>query len=528
MRFDLGFSLVPVLLPVSLVILLFLFRRQRYLEILLSSLVSFLITYFFGLEAAVACFSVFQVLLTLFFLVDFGKFLFWLFVFLTGFEALTIFHLSLLPFGVVSPLGWFYDLDVAMFYVVARLSPLFVIFIFVLLILKLWGEFFGLGWLRVSWFRDALGSGSSGGIVGLDPRVLLVLSVVFSVVGILYPYSPYINPDGFSVGVDVKGYCEMMESVNLDVFSAFTIDGGSRSMILFLVFLFQRASGLSTLEAVKYIPVLLNPLFALSVYFMVVKATGDREWAGMAALLSALGFTITVGVYSHFLANMLGLMLLFSAMGFLFMSVESKSVVPLSVASLLGSLVVYTHPWTFTQFFVATGLFLIYMHFKEKRFSESVRIFVYLVLTGLVNVVKRFLGGFEIYSSISFASAQLLGLASFWSNSTTAFREFYGGILSNSFLLGISVISVCLLRLKRSYHMFMISLLLASLPYYFLVDSELQTRMLYNVPFGVLASFGVVYVLRNSGLRIREKKAVLLFTITYMISYFLRAISNFI
>ena len=86
LRFDLVFSLVPAILPVSDVVALYLLKGGKYREILLASFLSLYIYVFLRLEAGVSWFS-FLLAFALVFLVDVGDFLFSLLVFFTGFEV---------------------------------------------------------------------------------------------------------------------------------------------------------------------------------------------------------------------------------------------------------------------------------------------------------------------------------------------------------------------------------------------------------------------------------------------------------
>ncbi|MFX0134300.1 MAG: hypothetical protein ACFFDN_11715 [Candidatus Hodarchaeota archaeon] len=282
------------------------------------------------------------------------------------------------------------------------------------------------------------------------------------------------------------------------------------------------------LETIKYLPVLLNPLLVLSVYFMVSQATGDQEWAGLTSLITASGFKITVGMYAYFLTNILGLVFIFSALGFLFKTLRTRQKVYFVSASGLGSLAVFTHPWTFAQYYVATALFLFYIYFREKRYSESLIVLAYLVITGLVDVLKGAIGGLGAYGAISSTVPGLIGIWEFWGNNIFAFRQMYGGLLSNTVLLVFAVFGACLLNRRRSYQFFLTLLLLVSLIFYLVVDGGAQTKLLYNIPFSVIASLSILFLVRCTAFDRRKKMIVLLFTCNYMMVYLLRSLANLV
>jgi len=526
LRFDLGFSLVPVLLPVAFVVLVCLLLRRDFLGVFVSSVVTLFVHFFFGFEAAVAMFSILQIILVLYRFVDLGEFLSWLLVIFTGFETLTLIHWVLLPFGIVSPLTYFADLEMDLFYVAAHLAPLIVVIIMGMWFLRPVIRYVGIDRFLVSRFN--LVFGLSREEVDIHPRILLALALIFSIVGALYPYSPKINPNSISVGVDVHWYIEWMAPVEQHLFSVFTVANGSRPIILLLIYVFQRSSSLGVMEVVKYLPVLLNPLLVLSVFFMVSNATEDLEWAGLASLFSATGFTITVGMYSYFLTNILGLVLIFSSLGFLFKTIRTGLGVHLVPALALGFLAVFTHPWTFIQYYAATVLFLFYIYFLEKRSVESLIIITYLGLTGLVDVLKGVMGGLEAYGVVTSTAPKLIELVRFWSNNIFAFRQMYGGLLSNTIFLVIATFGVYLLNRRKPYHLFLTMLLLVSSVYFLMVDGSAQTKLLYNIPFSVLSSSAILFLLRNTTLESRKKTAVLFFSGIYMIVYLLRSLANLV
>ena len=526
LRFDLGFSLVPALLPISATILMYLLKEGKYGETLIVISASIGLYLLFGLEAAVAWFSIFQIALALLYLIGIGEFIFWLLAFMTGFEAMALIHWALLPFGIVTPLAWFADLELAIFYILALLAPLVVLTMILVVTLKLLapryltltGQFFK--------HYSSPKVESKNEFINLHPRTLLIISLVLSVVGALYPYSRNINPEGIAFGVDVHYYLDWMEPVNQDFLSAFMVANGSRPIILLVIYGIQHGLGMKLLDAIKYLPVLLNPLLVLSVYFMVSQATGDGEWAGLASLFTASGFNITVGMYAYFLTNMLGLIFLFSSLGFLFKTFQTGKKVYFASASGLGSLLVFTHPWTFIQYYAAIALFLIYIYFKENKSNESISVWTYLGLLGLVDVLKGALGGLEAYGVITSTVPRLVGVGEFWGTNIFAFRQMYGGLLSNTVLLGFAIFGVYLLNRRRSYHLFLTLLLLVSLMFYLMVDGGAQTKLLYNIPFSVLASLGILFLVRGAAFDRRKKMMVLLFTYNYMMVYLLRSLAN--
>jgi len=525
LRFDLGFSLVPVLLPVAFVVLACLLLRRDFLGVFVSSVVTLFVHFLFGFEAAVAVFSFIQVVWALHRFVDLGEFLSWLLILMTGFEGVALIHWALLPFGVVSPFTWFADLEMTLFYVAAHLAPLIVLLIMCVWFLRPLSNYLGFDKVLKLESGNYTNIGNNSGVNHL---LILGLAIFFAVIGALYPYSPAINPSSVPVGVDVHWYVEWMAEVEKNLYSAFTVERGSRPVILLLIYAIEHVFKVGVSEIVKFFPVLLNPLLVLSVYFMVSQASQDLEFAAISSLLTGLGTNITVGMYAYFLANTLGLVFLFSAFGFLFNALRTKNDIYLISASVFGSLAVFTHPWTFVQYYVVTALFLLYRYFIEKRSEGCLTVLMYLCATGLADLFKGFwVDGLAGFGSIAANPPQLVSVLNFWDNNIFAFRQRFGGLLSVTILFCIAAYGVYKLKRSDSFHIFLTILLVVSSFYYFMADGVIQSRILYNIPFGVFTALGVVSILRCK-INNDFKKIFISFLFLYMVVYMLQSMGNII
>ena len=535
--FSLGFSLTPALLLISSISLIYLLSRRRYRAGFISTLISLGLHPLFGLDASAAVFAILLVVATLSSSAFFEDYLFWILALLAGLEIMAlIYWIFLVP---APPLEWFVHLEQALFGIAANLAPLLAILTMSMWVIKpvIKPRLKAVGKFLISSLN--IDTSFKEGGIHLNPRALLILSVVVSVVGALHPYRPDVNPESMPVGIDIKSYVKTMASVEQDPSSAFTVFG-SRPMILLMMYALKHIIGLEFLEVVKYLPVLLNPLLTLSVYFMVSQATGDKEWAGLASLFTALGFKVTVGMYSYYLANLLCLTLIFLALGFLFKNLRTEnSSIPVA-ASALASLAVFTHPWTFIQFYapiVLVGFTFGYRYLKGVRSGRFFTILIFLSVTGLVDVLKGVvLGGLEGYGAMASTVPYQLSIGNFWKNNIFTFTYLYGGFLSNSILLGIAAVGVYILNRRKLYPFFLISLLSTSSIYYFISHimlrgrpyNNIPARILYNIPFGVLTALVILSVLRNINLKKRVRITTLIFVTLYMTVYLLRSLANLI
>jgi hypothetical protein len=266
LKFDLGFSLVPILLPLAAVVLGCLFKGKKIRGALISVAASLCLYWILGFQASMALLSLLLTAASLYQLGNIGEYMTWTLYFLTGFEGAALSHWMLLPFGFHSPFVGVAELELALFYVFAPLAPLIMLFTFLLAVLKLIAPKKVLFFDQISKSFINSSTGPEKGKIHLHPWILLTISLIVSFVGAIYPYSPNVNPEGEVFGVDVHYYLEWMAPVERDPFSAFNVANSSRPIILLLIYGIQRGLGIGVLEVVKYLPVLLNPLLALSVF----------------------------------------------------------------------------------------------------------------------------------------------------------------------------------------------------------------------------------------------------------------------
>jgi hypothetical protein len=463
--------------------------------------------------------------------------LLWLLVTSSFIEGISLLYWILIPSDNASMLKWFSDFEFSLYGVAALLAPQITI-----LALFIWA-FKPAIESRIESFMKQRSSktklSAEGDEVHLKPDSLLMLSIIIAVFGALYPYIPSVNQASGSFGSDVKSYVKTMELIGDDLSSAFNVSGGSRPLIYLAIYAFQTIFRLDTLEAVKLMPLLLNPMLCASVYFMVSRASGDREWAGLASLFTSLGFNITVGMYAYYLTNILGLILVFLATGFLFDDMANKKSIPLA-ASIMASLAIFTHPWTFAQFYVslgALGAFFGYKWIKGDRSEPLYTMLVFLLVTGLVDVLKgRLLGGFGGVGSVASTFPTQFNFPFFWESNKYTFRALYGGLLSNSLMILLSGAGIYLLKNKKPYELFLKILVILSSIYYLFSHGMFgvggynynPSRVLYNVPFGVFAAMSLMTLIRTNSLKKRTRITAILSVTLSMAVYLFRSLANLI
>lgn len=525
-RFDLGVSLVVPLVVLMLFWVVWVVRGRRDWTLVLPGL-GVLVFPFFGLEVCVGVASLLAVAGGLWGRRCFGRFLFGVFGLLSLVEGLALLHwVVFVPLGWVSPVVGVAGLEMGLFYISGYVAPLLV-----LVFLCIWFLRPLVGWVRgVESSSDDVVGDKVVRVSGRSGCFLLVL-VLLSMFVAYYPYLPSINPEGKAVGVDYRHYVEAAGLVEGNLSQALSVMGGSRPMIFLLIFGFQRVLGSDVSVAVKFLPVLLNPLLVLSVFFVALEAFLDDGVALWAAFFTLFGVQVTVGMYSYFLTNMFGLSLVLFSLGLLFRALRCGCRLSLFFSCLVGGLLVFTHPWSFDQYFVAAVLaagFVLFDVGWGRFFSDSWMVVVYLVSLGFSEVLKVVVvpGGGGV-SAVSTAIGGISGLSSFWVDSIFSFRLLYGGTISCVVLLGLSVVGVYLVKGGGFPDRFLMVLPAVSSLLFFIGDEVIKTRLLFNISLGLYAAFGFRFFLREE--RVDGVRGGLIsFVVLGMVAYLFRSLANLV
>ena len=155
-------------------------------------------------------------------------------------------------------------------------------------------------------------------------------------------------------------------------------------------------------------------------------------------------------------------------------------------------------------------------------------VLVYLVFLGFSEVLKIVV--FRGYGGVSAASTALSGISDlrlFWYDSIFGFRLRYGGAMSSAVLLGLSVLGAYLLG-RQLFPGLYFRVLLAVTSILFLIGNEaIKSRLLFNVPFGLFAASGLVFLLEQE--RMDDYRGGLAsFVALSMVVYLFRSLANLV
>ena len=526
MKFDLGLSFVSPLLFLLLIWLGWVIWRRRFLA--LPFLVMAIGLYpLMSLEIVVSTGSLLAVAGGLWANRRIGKYISGVLALLGSIEALALLHWAIfLPIGVSSPFRWYAGVEMGLYHLTAHLAPFLVIPLMYLWVFKLLVDWKWGNKIRLEGLERIDREGVSRRAV-----LILLLSMSLGVVAALYPYLPSMNTRNRNVGVDFTYYKEVVEIVESDFSQVFNTTEGSRPLIHIVTYGFRRLFGLDATDAIKYFTVFLNPLLAVSIFFLALEMFNDGWIASWAAFFTVCGIQVSVGMFSYFLTNMLALSIIFLSLGFLFKALRRVCYFNLIFAIFIGVLLIFTHPWTFDQYFVVIALTAFFIWYDDKRSKGGYKKFkivlFYLFCLGLSEIIKsKLFRGYSGMSASSLAIGNIVNLTRFWYNIVFFFRRIYCGLEANIILLTLSIIALFLLKKSRISEVFLIGFLaVSSLPFLF-GDAMIKSRLIYNIPIGIYTAYSFTWLIGRKN--IDSKSSSSFFVLFSMIVYFFRSMANII
>jgi hypothetical protein len=518
--FKLGFELYRPLLVLFLLYIICIIKERKYSSLILP--IFSLALYFKGLKIALPMGSFLVTVNYLLITSNYYEFVSSLLIILGGFEILTLVHwLFFIPLGITSPFTMITDVETSINKIIANASIIFVLGLILSWIPK------SITFLKEKWRYYPAVMPRSIGRKNTWAVVLLLFSILLGVIAAVYPYNPILNPQGF--GVDVRDYIKGAAKVDADLSQAFVVLGGTRPLIFMLIWAYQRLLGINVVNAIHFLPVLLNPLMVLGAFFIGKEASDDWWIGSWAAFFTACSYHVTVGMFSYFLTNMLALSIVFTSLGLLFRALRLKSKRTLGYACLIGSLLAFTHPWTYTQYFVATVATTVVVgclaYINRSSYEETHILSMYSVALGLSNIIKELLlGGYGGVAASSGVIRSIYGLGEFFSRYKFGVMLRHGGNLINVVLFFFAFIGILSRKQKQTPDIYFIILLLVTSPLFFIGKFSTLGRLLYNLPIGLFASYGFISILRSQIVR-EVKFSLKFFTCLYLTVYLIRSIA---
>jgi len=371
-----------------------------------------------------------------------------------------------------------------------------------------------------------------------NPKIMLIIALGVSVIFAVYPYMPTINPQYTWVSVDEHAYLRFINKINEQetisetLRQAFITSNGDRPLSLLAIYSLQ-VLGISLESAVRFFPVLLGPALVFSVYLFVNEGLKNRHYAAYAALLTAFSYQIVVGIYAGFLANWLGLAVVFLCLLFLHRLWEKPSLLNYAVVFGLVAVSLMVHVYV-GAFLIATILaFGIisaakYRHDNEQK-KKIFAIFSIFGIFATIILVRLFLFPSVLVENLFSEGGIQFSIEEFrnrWLNFPRFMHYYVGGFFANSVLLAFAFVWTLYAKYEKTFDRILLStLVIGTIPLIF-GDHVFQSRIFYDIPIQIAAALMIYRIVNTRGFHsIFAKIALSLITIHFAI-YAIRSLSN--
>ena len=340
----------------------------------------------------------------------------------------------------------------------------------------------------------------------LDPRLILILILSFSVLLPIIPQLPTINPDNRYVGVDTFWYVNWTGSFEnndpLELLNnAFNEQShGDRPLSLFIIFVFSKILPFSTVDAIDNMPIILSPILTLVIYFLTREITNNIKISLLVTFFSTLSYQVLIGIYAGFYANWLGLIFGNLSLIYLLRYLKSYKKINFALFVILITTLVFVHVYTWSIYIITILIFsLISLKLKIVPKRPILLILLTIGLTISIDVVKDVMigssGGVQEDIKLTNEFVGVNNLFILLKNIYESILISHGGIFGNGLvLLVVLLFSIFYLNLRKIPDLLMLSFFSLLIVPIFLGYWNIQVRVLYDIPFQIPFAIALYYL----------------------------------
>ncbi|MEM2487611.1 MAG: hypothetical protein QXR44_03360 [Thermoproteota archaeon] len=368
---------------------------------------------------------------------------------------------------------------------------------------------------------------------GMTFQLILIVSMGLATYLAAYNYLPKINPNGFPSGVDTVYYYApslrlMINSTDPIRFAFSEPFASTRPFYMLLLYSIHRLTGLDFLQTVESVPMILLPLLVASYYLLASRLFNLRSMGALTAVLTLAGIQTSVGIFTSYQANFLGLIIA-NFLAVITLTVNSKKVA-YPLIPLLSFCLMLVHSWT-SIYYVATISAALACRTSRRGVEGLARVAMIVAFTMLsvpfVNMMQQPVEG----STDPLHAAQatltpmfsLENLQKYWLNTYSLFTQWFHGFMANAILYFLAIIGI--MRIGNTPEpakafLAMFPLTLFPLP---LVNYVLGSRLYFNMPLQLYASIAIYPMLQNNSIM---KKRISILLSCLALVYSILAVAN--
>ena len=329
-------------------------------------------------------------------------------------------------------------------------------------------------------------------------RTLLPTALLLSAYLSAYSYLPRLNPGLAPTGVDILSYAPRLAAMSMAEDPVRFAFANCSDRPLFYLFLhaLSRLTGMTVVQTLEAAPAIWLIGLASSYYFLALKLFDSRSIASLAAVLSAAGIQVSVGLYSSYQANMAALITVNILSGIALSWREG--LLKNAAVSALSFITPLLHPYTGVQYFTVLSVTLLFAFWRSRSTSHLKTLALILSSAFLSNVFTSLMaygqGSPPLTSAASVATrlVSLESLSRFTGETLFLFTTLYSGFIANTMYLVLTLhglTSLLRVEMEETRRVFLLASSLTLLPLY-AMDGLTGSRLFLNLPSPVFSAVG--------------------------------------
>jgi len=354
---------------------------------------------------------------------------------------------------------------------------------------------------------------------GYREGILLVSSITLPIIAVFLLYSRTLNPSGMVVSVDIVYYVDYLNSLKKyggNIFEIFyDMMSRDRPLTYLMIYAISAATKLDFETVSIYSPIILSPLFIISVYYLTYTLFRNSFYSSLACFITATGQFTTSTIYGGFLANWLGLALAYSSLAMLIKAAEANSSKMLASSIFLSILSHMAHPVPWNFLITASLITATLMLIQKNRERQAIKTMIIYLLVNLTydffkTRIMGFSGGTASAQSIVAAGVSMENFINFWQINVFTVYYYVGGAFNFLPAYLLALLGFTLFTSDRSLKLDILKIwVLAGIPLYLLGPDAFQMRTLQNIPTDFFTAAGILMI--DDYLSTKDKLASALF-----------------
>jgi hypothetical protein len=241
------------------------------------------------------------------------------------------------------------------------------------------------------------------GAVKMPDRRAVAASIdLIGILAIALAFYPYLAGQQWLVGVDslIRYYDPLIDLSGLSLSNGLRILSSTfHGVYVGILFLLERATGLTPFLIVKFAPLVLAFLTALIIFWMILNSTGSYRLAILSSACSILWIPTTLGIFAGLQSNWAALVLwmLFLALTLWSMKSRSKRATVFILQAVASAGILAIHPWTWGVFISTLVIFAVIANLQK---ADAAHASLKSILAALVLAVPAGIAGIILAPNI--------------------------------------------------------------------------------------------------------------------------------